>query len=323
MFDAEDGAEADQAEGKYAHPTSELTDDSESQSPDEETDEHSIAKRKAQLKKQVKQSSKNSTQRALERKKRAKKRFEQRKKQREESEVEGEEQDGEEQFFSLEDQLTKLTHIITVDRLEKMLGVQVIPEDRQWLERQFTKKLHEAPIRSLLDRAEEQNLSLVMIPRVNRLIRDGQLLKITGANMLRTNPQFFENVQQVALSLRAEPHFLQESPKIAWAITTTEVLPSSRNTSYIQQKQSLKQHAQSHQTNEARVRRRTLIEALYDLIVTKVVTGTELLSATADLTESSMGRQNMVFINFGENGIRISDIGRQQTHSQLGVCPNW
>jgi hypothetical protein len=41
------------------------------------------------------------------------------------------------------------------------------------------------------------------------------------------------------------------------------------------------------------------------------------------LTESRIGRQNLAFINFGENGIRISDIARQQTHPQLGVCPSW
>ncbi len=306
-----------------AQPTAEQAEEGEGEPSADAPDENPEEKRKEQLKAQAKQSRKTSAQRALDRKKRAKERFEQRKKQREESEAEGGEQAGEEQLFSLEDQLAKIAHIVTVDRLEEKLGAQVIPEDRLRLERQLAKKLREAPIRSLLDRAQEQNLSLVLVPRLNRLIRDGQLLKITGANILRSYPQFFENVQQVALKLRTEAHFLQESPSVGWAITTAEVLPSSRNTSYIQQKQLLKQHAQSHQTNEMQVRRRTLIEALYDLIVTKVVTGTDLLSTTADLTESSLGRQNMVFINVGENGIRISDIGRQQTHPQLGVCPNW
>ena len=66
-----------------------------------------------------------------------------------------------------------------------------------------------------------------------------------------------------------------------------------------------------------------MLEALYDSIIIKLVHDHNLLSETVELTESKMGRQNLTFINFGENGIRISDIGRQQTHAQLGVCPNW
>jgi hypothetical protein len=31
----------------------------------------------------------------------------------------------------------------------------------------------------------------------------------------------------------------------------------------------------------------------------------------------------VAYINFGDNGIRISDISRQETHQQLGVCPSW
>ena len=72
-----------------------------------------------------------------------------------------------------------------------------------------------------------------------------------------------------------------------------------------------------------RVRRRTLIEALFDLLAVKIVTGKQLLHTTADLTESKMGRINLAVINYGESGIRISDINRQQAHPQLGVCPTW
>ena len=66
-----------------------------------------------------------------------------------------------------------------------------------------------------------------------------------------------------------------------------------------------------------------MIEALYDLVIIKLVHQVNMLSKTVDLTESKIGRQDLAFINFGENGIRISAIGRQQTHAQLVACPNW
>ena len=66
-----------------------------------------------------------------------------------------------------------------------------------------------------------------------------------------------------------------------------------------------------------------MIEALYDLVIIKLVHQVNMLSKTVDLTESEIGRQDLAFINFGENGIRISAIGHQQTHAQLVACPNW
>ena len=262
-----------------------------------------------------------------ERKKRARERFRQRKQggkdQQDEPTAEDESEEQTKTVPSAEDRLNSLTHLITLDHLENNLGLQIIPEDRLRIERQLAKKLRDPVVGSLLDQAEEQGLSLVMIPRIQRAILDGKLLKITSANLLRMYPQFFEDVQQVALKMRAETYFLQETPQMGWGLTTAEVLTASHNTNYIQQKQVLKQHAQSHKSNEIRVRRRTLIEALFDLLAVKVVTGEKLLNSTADLTESKVGRANMAVINYGESGIRISDINRQQAHPQLGVCPTW
>ena len=110
---------------------------------------------------------------------------------------------------------------------------------------------------------------------------------------------------------------------MGWGLTTAEVLTESHNTDYTQQEIVLKLHAHSHKSNEMRVRRRTLIEALFDLLVVKIVTGKQLLHTTADLTGSKMGRVNLAVINYGESGIRISDINQQQAHPQLGVCPTW
>ncbi|MGB0604449.1 MAG: hypothetical protein ACPGRY_05820 [Candidatus Latescibacterota bacterium] len=262
-----------------------------------------------------------------ERKKRARERFSQRKQgrkdQQDEPIAEDESEEQTKAVPSAEDRLNSLTHLITLDHLENNLGLQIIPEDRLSIERQLAKKLRDPVVGSLLDQAEEQGLSLVMVPRIQRAILDGKLLKITSANLLRMYPQFFEDVQQVALKMRAENYFLQETPQMGWGLTTAEVLTASHNTNYIQQKQVLKQHAQSHKSNEIRVRRRTLIEALFDLLAVKVVTGEKLLNSTADLTESKVGRANMAVINYGESGIRISDINRQQAHPQLGVCPTW
>jgi len=234
-----------------------------------------------------------------------------------------EDKDSEADESNTADLLAKITYQVSLDDLEKKLGIHVIPEDRIRLDRQLAKKMSEPTIRALLEGAEKEGVTLAILPRLPRCIRAGQLFKVTGANMVRGYPQFFDNIQQVVLKLRTKSFFLQESPELDWAIFTCEVLPSSREKSYMQQKQALKEHAERYQSNKLRVRRRNLIDTIYDLIIIKLIHDQNLLSETVDLTESKIGRQNLACINFGENGIRISDIARQQTHALLGVCPSW
>ncbi|MEE2874847.1 MAG: hypothetical protein VX893_18280, partial [Candidatus Latescibacterota bacterium] len=261
---------------------------------------------------------------ALERMAKAKEEREHHKKGRTaERQAKEEDKDSEADESNTADLLAKITYQVSLDDLEKKLGIQVIPEDRLRLDRQLAKKMREPTIRALLEGAEKEGVTLAILPRLPRCIRAGQLFTVTGANMVRGYPQFFDNVQQVVLKLRTESFFLQESPELDWAIFTCEVLPSSREKSYMQQKQALKEHAERYQSNALRVRRRNLIDTIYDLIIIKFVYDQNLLSETVDLTESKIGRQNLAVINFGENGIRISDIARQQTHALLGVCPSW
>ena len=287
--------------------------------------ESKIGRRKDAGKDEPTDADKPSRPSASERMAKAKEELERRKKTRE-AQLKAREEETEkteDETANSEELLANLTHHIELIDLEKKLGIQIIPEDRLHLDRQLVKKLREPCIQALLTNAKSEDLSLVMLPRLFRFISEGQLFKVTGANLLRAYPQLFENTQQVALKLRTEPFFVQESPELDWVFITTDILPESRDRTYMQQKQALKQHAHNQQANERRVRRRNLIDALYDLIAVNAAANVKMLSSTVDLTESRIGRQNLAFINFGENGIRISDIARQQTHPQLGVCPSW
>ncbi len=69
--------------------------------------------------------------------------------------------------------------------------------------------------------------------------------------------------------------------------------------------------------------RRSLIGALWDTIVVRMVDKEDILRQTVDLTECKSGPQNFVRINLGENHIHLSDVSRQQAHPQVGVCPSW
>ena len=183
------------------------------------------------------------------------------------------------------------------------------------MERQLANKLRDPVIGSLLNQAEEQGLSLVMVPRIQRAILTANSSKLPAQICCVCILDFLKMSNKSHLKC-AETYFLQQTPQMGWGLTTAEVLTASHNTNYIQQKQVLKQHAQSHKSNEIRVRRRTLIEALFDLLAVKVVTG-ENFKQHCRFDRIESGRANMAAVNYGEGGIRISDINRQQAHPQL------
>ena len=117
--------------------------------------------------------------------------------------------------------------------------------------------------------------------------------------------------------------FVKEIPRLDWAIVSCEALPDTRSKNYAQQRVVVKGYAQKHQTTQMRVRRRTLAEALFDMVVIQLVIKEKLLINSVDLTDSKVGRMNYACINNGDKGIRIGDVSRQHTHPQLGMCASW
>ena len=220
-------------------------------------------------------------------------------------------------------ELDNLLHQISLDDLEQYLDIAIIPDDRNRLQRRWQQKMRDPSIRHLLDDKGAMAHGYALIPRVPRYIRGGQTVPTNLLNLVRSFPQLFANVAQVINNYRTEGFFIRETPELDWAIIAVEALPESLGRNYMEQKTVIKQYAQKHQTNERRIPRRRLIDALYDCIVINAITKDEVLSKTVDLTETKVGPQNFVCINFGDKGIRINEVSRQQGHQQMGMCPSW
>ncbi|MFH1569785.1 MAG: hypothetical protein ABIL09_17445, partial [Gemmatimonadota bacterium] len=198
-----------------------------------------------------------------------------------------------------------------------------VPDDRAKLERRWGQKARDPSIRHLLTDAKGMQHPYALVPRLSRFLRGGKTATTTVVELLRNFPQLFENPAAVIGRYKAEAFFSRETPELDWAIVACEALPESRNRSYLEQKSIVTQYAQKYQANSRRIRRRSLVEALYDLVVISVITKESILSSTVDLTESKVGRLNFACINFGERGLRINDVDRQTRHPQMGVCPSW
>ena len=123
--------------------------------------------------------------------------------------------------------------------------------------------------------------------------------------------------------VKSEPFFVTETPILEWAVVACEALPDTLNKNALEQKAVFNHYIQKFMSNERRVRRRSLVEALFDLIILNMVTKEPIVRQTVDLTESRQGRQHQLCINFGTKGVRISKVTREQRHPQMGMCPSW
>ena len=232
------------------------------------------------------------------------------------------EQQAQEEHEIDDELLDALTYQISLEDLEKYLNITVKPVDRSALDKRFRKKLQEPCVKMLLQNAEKSRIAYALVPRLPRFIKDGKANLNSVATLLRSHPQVFENVTHM-IKYKAEPFFLSELPRLDWAIISCEVLPETKAKNYNQQRLIMKSYAQKHQTTEMRVRHRTLVEALFDMVVVQLVINEKLLINSVEMTDSKTDRMNYACINNSEKGIRIGDLSRQQTHPQLGICASW
>ena len=114
-----------------------------------------------------------------------------------------------------------------------------------------------------------------------------------------------------------------ELPELGWALITPEAPRESLQKSYMEQNQYLRYVATSFGIPSHLVRRRTLVEAVYDLIVGQLVLGKSMQRQTLDWTATGSAKNDYICLYFAPEGIRVRDMSRTTRHQSLGVCPNW
>tara|TARA_Y100000588_G_C14244572_1_gene920870 strand:- start:1206 stop:1478 length:273 start_codon:yes stop_codon:yes gene_type:complete len=89
----------------------------------------------------------------------------------------------------------------------------------------------------------------------------------------------------------------------------------------MEQMQTLRYLATSLNLPSNLVRRRTLIEAIYDIIVDRMVLGKTFQRQSLDWTYSGSTKTDYVCTHYSDNGI-ITDLPRTTHNRSLGFCPN-
>lgn len=148
----------------------------------------------------------------------------------------------------------------------------------------------------------------------------------TIQRLIERFPAAFETrpLTQVGYALRdewgitREPLAASETCAPGWHLVCRAPLRESLNLSYFQQDTVIRRFA----GGATAVRRRTAVEAVYDLVLKREIGGERLLAETFDWTSSRTVDAGYLYVGgFGDEGLSVIGFSAAVRHATLGVCP--
>jgi hypothetical protein len=211
-----------------------------------------------------------------------------------------------------------IAHKIRPADLKSRLQLSLPSQDQVQLDFKLQKMMSGRLVDALREHAEEH--SLLLIPRVTQFTYQGTLYPCTAKVLTTLFRPLLGNLQDWASYKNAG--FMDETPEAGWAFVPPEALPQTLGHNYFSQQQLLRQRADELGVIPRLVRRRTLVEALYDLITAQLVLGLKINQQTLDATASGPTASDFVCIYSSAEGIRVKNLPRTTVHPSLGVCPS-
>lgn len=211
-----------------------------------------------------------------------------------------------------------MAHKIRPADLKSRMQLSLPSQDQVQLDFKLQKKMSGRLVDALREHAERH--SLLLIPRVTQFVHQGTLYPCTVKVLTTLFRSLLANLQDWAPYKTC--NFMDETPEAGWAFVAPEALPGTLGHNYFDQQQLLRQRADELGVIPRMVRRRTLVEALYDLIAAQLVLGLKLNQQTLDATSSGPTASDFVCIYFSAEGIRVKDLPRTTSHPALGVSPS-
>jgi len=210
---------------------------------------------------------------------------------------------------------------VRLDDLQDALGLTIPAEDLTHLENSLRARIVDKVVATLrTNKAAEKQF--ILMPRINRFIHNGQTHACTVINLAKTFPGLFGNLRDLG-QFKGSGFLTSEVPDLGWSLMAAEAPRESLQKSYMEQNQYLRYVATSFGVPSHLVRRRTLVEAIYDVIVGRLVLGKELHKHTLDWTATGSGKNDFICLYVADEGIRVRAMGRTTWHQSLGMNPNW
>ena len=210
---------------------------------------------------------------------------------------------------------------ISVKDLLSNLNIKLPPQDLDRLSTELPNKLQSKSVVALQSSPEAEE-KYALIPRIPRFIFEGQMIPCTVKNLVQIYIKLFGDIKDLT-RFKGQVFIVNETPKMEWALVAVDPAADSLKKNFMNQNQYLRQVANATKVPSHLLRRRTLVEGVYDLIVGALVLDETWLNNTLDWTSSGTSPSEFICISQPAEGIRIRNLPRTQSHQALGVCPNW
>ena len=210
---------------------------------------------------------------------------------------------------------------ISVKDLLSNLSINLPQQDLDRLSIELPNKLQSKSVVSLQSSPEAEG-KYALIPRIPRFIFEGQMIPCTVKNLVQIYIKLFGDIKDLT-RFKGQAFLVNETPKMEWALVAVDPATDSLKKNFMNQNQYLRQLANAIKVPSHLLRRRTLVEGVYDLIVGALALDKTWLNNTLDWTSSGTSPSEFICISQPAEGIRIRNLPRTQSHQALGVCPNW
>ncbi len=220
-----------------------------------------------------------------------------------------------------ENEIDIFAHKISLEDVQAALDLSLQKDDLIQLQQRLRAKLSDKVVASLRNSklAEKQ---FTLIPRIPRFVHKGVNQPCTVLTLAKAFPALFGQIQELG-RYRGSAFMTSETPEPGWALISQESPRESIGKNFMEQNQYLRYLATSLGIPSHMIRRRTLVEAVYDLLVCRMALNVTPQRQTLDWTSTSPARNDYICVYYAEEGVRVRDLGRTTRHSSLGVCPNW
>jgi len=210
---------------------------------------------------------------------------------------------------------------ITVENLLLDMDIQLPEQDIAQLSRTLKNKVTSSTVIAL-QKSPQAEGQYVLIPRISRFIHNGNLYSCTVKNLARTYIAHFGDIKDL-MQYKGMPFLNHDTPQLGWALITKEAVQETYDKNFMEQAQYLRYLSTTTGLPSHLVRRRTLIETIYDMIAGRMVLNTTFLKHTLDWTSDGPSKFEYICAYFSEKGIRLRHLPRTQRNRALGLCPNW
>ena len=208
-----------------------------------------------------------------------------------------------------------------LDALLLNMNIDLPAQDKVQLGHLRKQKLESRSV-AALQRNEEAQGKYLLIPRFTRFIYEGTVYNCTVKNLARTFISVFADIKEL-MQYKSHAFLNGEMPEMGWGIVPIEPPPATLDKSYMEQTQYLRLIATTVGVPSHMVRRRTLVEAIYDIIVGQLALDTPRKSKTLDWTATGPSKTDFICVGLSEQGLRLRHLNRTQRNQALGLCPNW